>query len=131
MLHQLNLSKGNSRFFLFTVCFLMFSLGLAAQAQIKGKVTDAQGNGLAGITVNVQNTTYSTATDLSGNYTLSANLRPGTYSVVFSGVGFRSVTQQANVTAAGDVSVDAQLTADALNLDEVVVTGVSAGTTRR
>jgi TonB-linked SusC/RagA family outer membrane protein len=131
MLHQLNLSKGNSRFFLFTVCFLLFSLGLAAQAQIKGKVTDAQGNGLAGITVSVQNTTFSTATDLSGNYALNANLRPGTYSIVFSGVGFKSVTQQANVSTAGDVSVDVQLTADALNLDEVVVTGVSAGTTRR
>ena len=87
MLHQLNLSKGNSRVVLFTVAFLMFSLGIAAQVQVKGKVTDAQGNGLAGITVSVQNTIYSTATDVSGNYSLNANVNPGMHQIVFSGVG--------------------------------------------
>jgi TonB-linked SusC/RagA family outer membrane protein len=129
MLHQLNQAK--SKIFLFLFVLLMLSLGAAAQVQIKGKVTDAQGNGLPGITVSVQNTTYSTATDAAGNFSLNADVKTGANQIVFSGIGFKTVTQSVQLSAANDNTVNAQLTSDALNLDEVVVTGVSAGTTRR
>ena len=131
MLHLLNLGKQNRRFFSLFMVFLVVSLGAAAQMQIKGRVTDAGGNGLPGITVSLQNTTYSTATDVSGNYSLSADVKTGTNQIVFSGIGFKTVTQSVQLSAANDNTVNAQLTSDALNLDEVVVTGVSAGTTRR
>jgi TonB-linked SusC/RagA family outer membrane protein len=131
MSHLFNLRKSNHRYALLFMVFLLFSLGAIAQTQIKGKVTDAQGTGLPGITVSVQNTTYSTATDVAGNYSLSANVQPGSYTVLFTGVGFKSVTQTVQLSSSGDNTVNAQLTSDALNLDEVVVTGVSAGTTRR
>src|SRR5688572_2142573 len=130
MIHLLNLAKQNRRFFPFFIICLALSLGAAAQMQIKGKVTDAGGSGLPGITVSLQNTTYSSATDVSGNYSLDANVTPGSYQLVFSGVGFKTTTQAIQLTSA-DNAVNVQLTADALNLDEVVVTGVSAGTTRR
>jgi TonB-linked SusC/RagA family outer membrane protein len=129
MLHQLNQAK--SKIFLFLFVLLMLSLGAAAQVQIKGKVTDAQGNGLPGITVSVQNTTYSTATDAAGNFSLNADVKTGANQIIFSGIGFKTVTQSVQLSAANDNTVNAQLTSDALNLDEVVVTGVSAGTTRR
>jgi outer membrane receptor protein involved in Fe transport len=129
MLHQLNQAKG--KIFLFLVVLLTLSLGAAAQVQIKGRVTDGQGNGLPGITVSVQNTTYSTATDAAGNYSLNADIKTGANQIVFSGIGFKTITQSVQLSASNDNTVNAQLTSDALNLDEVVVTGVSAGTTRR
>src|SRR5688572_5109055 len=129
MLYLLNLAR--VRYFPCLLILLTISLGAAAQVQIKGKVTDAQGNTLPQITVSLQNTNYSTATDASGNYSLNANVQPGSHLLIFSGIGFKSTTQSVQVSSGGDNTLNVQLSTDPLNLDEVVVTGVSAGTTRR
>ncbi|HZH35651.1 MAG TPA: carboxypeptidase-like regulatory domain-containing protein, partial [Flavisolibacter sp.] len=76
---------------LFLLQFICFSLW--AQVRISGRVTGPQNEGLAGITVQVQNTNFATSTDAEGGYALTADLRPGTYQIRFSGVGFRAVTQ--------------------------------------
>lgn len=131
MSHPFNLKKSSNRYSFLCMIFLLISLGAVAQIQIRGKVTDAQGTGLPGITVTVQNTNFSTATDASGNYSLNANVAPGSHQLVFTGVGFKSVTQTVQLSSAGDNTVNAQLTGDALNLDEVVVTGTLTGTSKR
>ena len=131
MLHLLNRAKDYRRFFLFCTASLMISLSAATQMQIRGKVTDAGGNGLLGITVSIQNTTYSTATDGLGNYSLTADVKPGSYQIVFTGVGFKSATQSVQLSSANNNAVNVQLTGDALNLDEVVVTGTLTGTSKR
>ena len=104
---------------------------LMAQVQISGKVTDPAGNGVPGISVTVHNTNLGTATDANGNYTISGNLKPGTYTLEFSGVGFRTKTQSLQVGSASSYTADTRMAEDALNLDEVVVTGVSQGTTKK
>jgi len=109
----------------------IFSLSLWAQVRISGRVTSDGTSGLPNISVQVQNTTFGVTTDDQGSYQLNANLKPGTYRLVFSGVGFRSTTQSLQVGNATAYTVDAQLAEDALKMDEVVVTGTSAGTTRR
>jgi TonB-linked SusC/RagA family outer membrane protein len=111
-------------------CCLMVSV-IFSQVTISGKVTGTDGKGIPFISVLVRNTTYGGATDGSGNYSFSADLRAGTYILEFSGVGFRSATQNLQVSSASSYSVNLQMTEDALKLDEVVVTGVSAGTTRK
>ncbi|MGZ3924588.1 MAG: SusC/RagA family TonB-linked outer membrane protein, partial [Flavisolibacter sp.] len=70
-------------------------------------------------------------TDAEGNYSFQANLKPGTYQLDFSGVGYKAYSQSIQVTTSASVTADAQLVQDALKMDEVVVTGVTAGTTRR
>ena len=109
----------------------MPAMALQAQIRISGKVTGKDGSGLAGISVLVRNTTFGAATDVDGNYTLTANLKPGNYTVEFSGVGFKQQTAALTVGAASTYSLNSTLTDDALGLDEVIVTGVSAGTTRK
>ncbi|HYE56161.1 MAG TPA: SusC/RagA family TonB-linked outer membrane protein [Chitinophagaceae bacterium] len=102
-----------------------------AQVRISGQVTASNGNGLAGISVVIKNTTYGASTDPSGNYSFSANLSPGTYTLTISGIGFKTSEQSLNVGTDNAYTVNAQLAEDPVGLDEVVVTGAAQGTTRR
>src|SRR6476620_8684930 len=85
---------------LLLLLFQCCSLFLWAQARISGKVTDASSKGIPNISVQVQNTTFGTTTDDQGAYTLSANLKPGNYQLVFTGVGFRSTSQAVQIGSA-------------------------------
>jgi TonB-linked SusC/RagA family outer membrane protein len=111
-------------------CQLLVSLTIA-QVQISGKITGAGNQPLTAISVTIRNTSYGTATDVSGNYTLTAPLTPGNYLLEFSGVGFKTTTQSLTIGNAEKYTVSVSLIEDALGLDEVVVTGTSQGTTRK
>src|SRR5215213_10233971 len=111
--------------------FQLFSLILLAQVKIAGKVTSADNKGIPDISVVIRNTNFGSTTDAEGNYSFQANVKPGTYQLNFSGVGYKASSQSIEVTSSGTVTSNAQLSLDALKMDEVVVTGVSAGTTRR
>src|SRR5689334_14851061 len=120
--------------FRLTTLFLLANLlAVAALAQVKisGKVTGQDGNGLPGITISVQNTNFGTASDVNGNYTLTADLKAGNYTLVFTGIGYKSSESSLRITNNSNYTLNAQLSSDALGLDEVIVTGTSAGTTRR
>ncbi len=106
-------------------------MAAAAQVRISGTVTSAEGKGIAGISVVVKNTTYGTATDAAGGYTLNADLKPGTHTLEFSGIGFKKKEETVNVTGPGNYTLNSNLAEDPLGLDEVVVTGTSQGTTRK
>jgi TonB-linked SusC/RagA family outer membrane protein len=103
----------------------------AAQVRITGTVSDAAGSPLPGITVTVRNTNFSTASNEQGVYSLETNLRSGQYTVVFTGVGFKTTQQSLQIGSEASYTVNTQLTTDAIGLDEVIVTGTSQGTTKR
>jgi len=102
-----------------------------AQVTISGKVTDDAGKPATGITVQVSGTTQGSATDNNGNYKLTANLKAGDYTISFSGVGFETSKLPLNIGTSLSYTVDAVMTTRVSKLDEVIVTGTSAGTTRR
>ena len=96
------------------VSFFIFSqflfLILSAQVRITGSVTNAENNGIPDISVIIRNTTTGVVTDANGNYVLQADLRPGTYQLDFSGVGYRLVSQPVRVEAAQtNYSVNVQM----------------------
>lgn len=111
-------------------------LAVAAMGQgkvsfiIKGNVKDGSSQPIVGATVQLAGTVNGTLTDFDGNYKLDASIAEGTYTVQISSVGFTTFTQKVD-TKGGNMTLDAVLDADVLNLDEVVVTGASAGATRR
>lgn len=131
MKNLLWLGQGRWKAFSFLLFPQLAALLVTAQVRVSGKVTDAAGKGIPSISVIVRNTTIGTVTDAAGNYDLSATLKPGTYVLDFSGVGFKSAEQTLEIGNAASYTIDAKLSEDALNLDEVVVTGTSAGTTKR
>lgn len=114
-----------------TTLLLFFHLLVSAQVVIKGKVTDLAGNPIVGASVTVRNTTIGTAATANGTYELNANLKPGQYIVQFSSTGFKTSDKVLNLGTAATIELNATLAEDAAGLDEVVVTGTSAGTTRK
>ncbi|MDR1526326.1 MAG: TonB-dependent receptor [Dysgonamonadaceae bacterium] len=102
--------------------FLLLGGGMASHAQtgnatVKGKVTDASGESLIGVTVMVKGTSVGTSTDLDGNYELSVSGRSAV--LRFSYIGYVSKEE----TVGNRSVVDVQLLEDNNVLNEVVVVG--------
>ncbi|SFF38294.1 TonB-linked outer membrane protein, SusC/RagA family [Sunxiuqinia elliptica] len=89
------------------------------QRKVTGKVTDASGEPLPGVTVLVKGTTQGTVTDFDGNYTI-ADVSAGA-TLVFSFVGMR--TQE--VAVGGHSVMNVIMEEDAVGVDEVIVVGYS------
>ncbi|MFY8128547.1 MAG: SusC/RagA family TonB-linked outer membrane protein, partial [Chitinophagaceae bacterium] len=114
---------------LLMLAFVLFTNVVLAQVKLSGKVTTSDGSVAAGVTVTIKGTKVGTTTDFNGNYVLnSSGLKPGNYTIVFSGVGF--VTTEKSITA-NTITLDAKVAESTSKLDEVVVTGTSAGTTKK
>lgn len=83
--------------------------------EIRGKVTDAAGNGLPGVSIVVKGTTKGTLSGVSGDFSINAN--PGNV-LVFSFVGY---TPKEVTVGTGSLSVVLEESASILN--DVVVVG--------
>ena len=112
--------KRSVLFLIFCVCL---SIATFAQVQVRGRVTDSQGEPVPGVTVLVKGMQQGVITDIDGNYSLTV---PGSESVlVFSFVGMD--TQE--VTVGNRTTIPVVLTETATDLDEIVVVGY--GTMRK
>jgi TonB-dependent starch-binding outer membrane protein SusC len=85
--------------------------------QVKGVVTDSQGQVLPGVSIVIKGTTNGTATDPTGHYSLT--LPSGEATLVFSYIGYLSEEVAVN----GRTTIDISLVVDITSLNEVVVVG--------
>ncbi|MCG8389147.1 MAG: TonB-dependent receptor [Cytophagales bacterium] len=83
---------------------------------VSGKVTDENGEGLAGVNVVVKGTTQGTITDIEGNFAVEAAQGA---TLVFSFIGY--LTKEVAVGASTVINVEMEV--DAKTLTEVVVVG--------
>ena len=111
------------------VAFLLIpSLAMAQQGQITGTVSDASSEEvLPGASVLILGSEVGTSADVEGEYTISG-VEPGEKTLRVSFVGYSTVERTVTLEPGGTVTADFQLEPTAKNLDEVVVTGVSAET---
>lgn len=100
---------------------------------ISGTVVDAaSASPLAGARVVVRGTTLSTVTDAAGAYTLRARVSPGEYTLVATQLGRQSGSVTVRLGTQTAVQVAAiPLAEAAITLDELIVTGTAAPTSRR
>ncbi len=113
------------------LCLLMvICIGAYSQKTISGKVTTTNDAPVPFASVSFDNRTGGTTT-AEGTYSFTISATSGKHSLVISAVGFKSYSRTITITGDANYTADAVLGQDALNLDEVVVTGTSAGTTRR
>ena len=103
---------------------IFFSLCFYASAQertISGQVTSAEdGSLLPGVNVLLKGTVTGTVTDVNGNYRLSV---PPDGTLVFSFIGYNVK----EIPISGQTTINARLSADVTQLEEIVVTGTAAG----
>ena len=111
-----------SLFFCTIVLFLFSSAAHAQTGKIAGTVTDeSTGEALPGVNVVLEGTTQGATTDADGFYTI-INVRPGTYDVRASFIGFTPVVRQGvqvNIDLTAEVNFELQ--EEAVGLEEVVV----------
>ena len=99
-----------------TFCLLLLlPLGICAQQNVSGVVTDQTGSPLPSVNVVVKGTTTGVSTDFDGNYSIIAN---SGQVLVFSSLGFE--TQEVNVSS---LTINISLIESASELDEVVLIG--------
>jgi hypothetical protein len=110
----------------FNFIFLLFVFGAFAQknASINGTVVDKnKQTPLAGITIQLTPGNATTLSDTAGNFRFN-EIEPGTYNLVFSGVGFQQKTLSNIVITTGNIStLNVELDADVKELGNVTVTG--------
>ncbi|MDH3423593.1 MAG: SusC/RagA family TonB-linked outer membrane protein, partial [Gemmatimonadota bacterium] len=113
---------------------MLFAAGQVAAQQggsITGRVTDSQsGDPIASGQIFISNLDLGALSQQNGRYLL-INVPPGTHTLSFERIGYRTVTAEVTVGAGQAVVQDFVATQDALRLDEVVVTGTAGGTQRR
>jgi len=94
------------------------------QQRISGKITGADGKALAGVTINVKNSSVATIADEHGNYSIQAD---GSAVLVFKYIGYKG--HEVAVRNRNVVNVSLQLQDS--EIEEVVVTGLGAKIDRR
>ena len=99
-------------------------LGLAQTQPVTGKVTDAKGSPLPGVTIIVEGTRQGTSTDANGAYSIAA---PDTASLVFSSIGFATQT----IAVRERRVIDVTLGENTQQLGEVVVTALNVARERK
>ena len=110
----------------FILAFSFFTLMLTAQenGSVVGKLTDKELNNepLPFANVLIKGTTMGTTSDFDGLFQI-ADVDPGTYTLVFSFLGYETLEVPNVVVEAGKVTeINAGLGASSFGLDEVVVT---------
>ncbi|WP_421775063.1 TonB-dependent receptor [Gracilimonas sp.] len=102
--------------------FLLISQSLIAQTgKITGFVTDTNGEPLPGVNVVIEGTTQGTATQPDGYYQI-LNVKPGTYSLRASFVGFTPVViEEVEVNINLTTEVDIEMIEQTFEGEEVVV----------
>lgn len=115
---------------------LILLLGGSALAQgnrytLKGRVTDATGAGIPGVTVLLRGTQLGTSTVADGSYTLGVTIAPGSYSLTFSSIGYGATDRPVVLANQETITTDATLAEENQTLDEVVVAAATLSGPRR
>ena len=103
--------------------FLFSSILLAQDTgSIAGKLTDKDYNNepLPFANIIIKGTTTGSTSDIDGKYILE-NLSPGTYTIVFSFIGYETIERQVEVITGQVTTVDVSMGASAASLDEIVI----------
>lgn len=105
----------------FLILLLISTYAGAQNSSLTGIITNAENEGIPFVTVNIQNTERSATTNESGKYSLQ-KLDPGSYIILFSYPGFKSITSEINLQTGEDRILNYQMEEDFKELDEIIIT---------
>jgi len=103
----------------------MMPFVVLAQFNLSGKVINrSTSEALPGAHIRIENSLYESASDNTGTFKIK-NLKPGSYSVIFSYIGFANDTVQLDINKSTEL--DIALEATVILEDEVIVYATRAG----
>lgn len=100
---------------------LAVQLAVAQTASITGQISD-QNTSLQGVSVSVPELNIVTVTNKDGEYSIE-NLKQGSYQIRINYAGHRSIEDTVKLAAADNLVRNFKMQEDALDLDQLVVTG--------
>lgn len=105
--------------------------GIGLQGTIIGQVTHAgTGRTLSGVQISVEGSGLGALTDASGRYSIS-DVPAGAAEVRAQILGFRTATLSVTVASGETTVADFELSEQAVDLEEIIVTGTAGGARRR
>lgn len=104
------------------IVVLLTTITTADAQSIFGKVTDEKGESLLGVSVYLEGTTKGASSDINGLYRIS-DLDSGTYTLVFSYVGFVVEKQTVHLALKENKEINKKMKEDAQLLGESVIVG--------
>ncbi|HUF76637.1 MAG TPA: TonB-dependent receptor [Longimicrobiales bacterium] len=115
-----------------TAALLLFAPGVMGQTgSIAGRVVDAQsGQTVPAAQVFISDLDLGVLTQQNGSYIL-LNVPVGQHTVTVQRIGYRQVDQTVAVAGGETAVLDFRITEEALQLDEIIITGTPGGTQRR
>lgn len=102
---------------LILVCLFATTV-FAQESNIRGQITDANGQALPGATIQIKDKLFGAVSDLDGNYVISGEITPEDR-IIFSFIGMK----QQELQVGGRSTIDIVLEEDAVGLEEIVVVG--------
>ncbi|RYC68176.1 SusC/RagA family TonB-linked outer membrane protein [Spirosoma sordidisoli] len=115
----------------FTLLLCSTVMAQSTRYTLRGRVTDAAGSGIPGVTVLVRGTSLGTTSVADGTYTLGITMAPGSYSLTFSSIGYSAADRPVTLGNQETVTTDVTLAEENQTLDEVVVAAATLSGPRR
>ncbi|HEY9115956.1 MAG TPA: TonB-dependent receptor, partial [Bacteroidales bacterium] len=114
-----------TKIYLFLIILFILPGFIQAQFSISGKIISADKQEvLTGANVVVKDSYLATSSDIKGNFILK-NLKPGTYSLLISYIGYENFEEI--VTVDSDINLNIKLIPQVYLSDEVIVSAIRAG----
>jgi len=115
----------------FTLLLCDTAMAQGNRYTLRGRVTDAAGSGIPGVTVLVRGTSFGTTSVADGTYTLGITMAPGSYSLTFSSIGYSAADRPVTLGNQETITTDVTLAEENQTLDEVVVAAATLSGPRR
>lgn len=107
--------------YLYILTLLLTIPAFAQQKDLQGNVTDQNNNPIPYATVSIKNSGQGIATDDRGHYQLKVP-ESGSYTIVFSALGFKSITKQISENNNYNGTLNVSLQENLEQLDEIIIT---------
>ncbi len=131
-LNKINRIHTITAFFLFLFILNIYSTAQSSgEATINGFVYDSSnGEALIGANIFIKEISTGASSNVTGYFVIT-DLKPGTFEIVVSYVGFRTFSQSVTLKANENKRIDVYLPPDIIQGEEVIVTGDSVRTIER
>lgn len=108
------------------MCCVFHASAQQTIGNIKGQITDTDGNALPGASVQVKGTTQGVSTNTAGNFELQG-IKAGSHTLVINYMGYTALEVPVEVTGGKTVVKDFKMSSKATNLSTVTVSSVMEG----